>query len=227
MDDVIACPQYNYYCRSWPKLFKNKCILFFLSFQQEKSAIMSLREVEGDRYRKNLRSFEILLASFVDMKLTHGHESPGIKTKGLNTSKLASASPVESSVDPLDERQQEVLQALGGVEVPEGRVPNGLIIPTSLPPNLRSNPAVVEQSDISQLYDLQSTVQCVRDGNLERAEVIALYMRGVKNMVLYELSDVQQLRRRFLRFFANIFMDLVELCYPDRGDSSLVRVCTC
>lgn len=126
---------------------------------------------------------------------------------------------MESSVDVTSKQKEELVRAVESVEV--GRVPNG-IVPSTLPHELRSDPTRIEQDDISKLYDVPGGVRCVRDGNLTQAELIALHLRSYRNILEYELSDVQQLQRRFLRYFASIFVELVDLCYPDRGNTTLV-----
>ena len=125
---------------------------------------------------------------------------------------------MESSVDAT---QDELVRAVDEVDV--DRVPNG-VVPSSLPQALRSDPTRVEQGDISRLYNVQGGVQRVQDGDLTQAQLIALHLRSYRNILEYELSDVQQLRRRFLRYFASVFIELVDLCYPDRGNTALVNL---
>lgn len=125
---------------------------------------------------------------------------------------------MESSVDAT---QDELVRAVDEVDV--DRVPNG-VVPSSLPQALRSDPTRVEQGDISRLYDVPGGVQRVQDGDLTQAQLIALHLKSYRNILEYELSDVQQLRRRFLRYFASVFIELVDLCYPDRGNTALVNL---
>ena len=125
---------------------------------------------------------------------------------------------MESSVDAT---QDELVRAVDEVDV--DRVPNG-VVPSSLPQSLRSDPTRVEQGDISRLYDVSGGVQRVQDGDLTQAQLIALHLKSYRNILEYELSDVQQLRRRFLRYFASVFIELVDLCYPDRGNTALVNL---
>ena len=147
-----------------------------------------------------------------------------VMAKGLVVSKEGGRERkevMESSVDVTSKQQDELVRAVEQVQVDRGCVPNG-IVPSTLPHALRSDPTRVEQDDISKLYDVPGGVRCVRDGSLTQAELIALHLRSYQNILEYELSDVQQLRRRFLRYFASIFVELVDLCYPDRGNSTIV-----
>ena len=144
-----------------------------------------------------------------------------VMAKGLVVSKEEGGTEkkevMESSVDGA---QDELIRAVETVDV--DRVPNG-VVPSSLPQALRSDPTRVEQGDISRLYDVSGGVQRVQEGDLTQAQLIAMHLRSYKNILEYELSDVQQLRRRFLRYFTSVFVELVDLCYPDRGNTPLVN----
>ena len=118
----------------------------------------------------------------------------------------------------------EVMESsMDATQVDVDRVPYG-VVPSSLPQSLRSDPTHVEQGDISRLYDVPGSVQRVQDRDLTQAQLIALHLRSYRNILEYELSDMQQLRRRFLRYFASVFIELVDLCYPDRGNTALVNL---
>ena len=125
---------------------------------------------------------------------------------------------VESSVDVIDaEQQNKPAQAAERVQV-DGYIPKG-VVPSTMPHILSSEPARIEQDDIS---GVRGGKQCVRDGSLTQAELIALHLRSYRNIFEYELSDAQQLCRRLLRYFASISVELVDiLCCPDRENSKL------
>jgi len=99
-----------------------------------------------------------------------------------------------------------------------------LIIPSTLTQMLRSEPTRVEQDDISRLNEVHGSMQCVRDGRLTHTESITLCLRSYRNILEYELSDLQQLKR-FLRYIASIFVELEDLlCYPDRENSKMASL---
>ena len=127
----------------------------------------------------------------------------------------------ESSMGATDKQQNKLVQAVERVHVHRGHIPKG-IVPSKLAQMLRSEPTRVEQDDISRLHDVHGSMQCVRDGRLTHTESIALYLRSYRNILEYELSDLQQLKRRFLRYVASIFVELEDLlCYPDRDNSKM------
>ncbi len=120
----------------------------------------------------------------------------------------------ESSVDPV------VMQMIEKTEI---NVPDGLI-PSTLPEGLRDDPTSVQDSDIAQLYDLPTSSRLIRENRLTPAEVFILYFRSFRNVFSYDVVIIPQLQRRFMGFFAAVFMDLVDMCHPDRGSTNLVRL---
>ena len=182
---------------------------------------MSFCDGEDEKSLQFQQSCEVFLAAFVTMRVD---TESLVTTKGPNMSKPNGKSDKESSVDVAGNR--ELLRAVDELEVDDvrGRLPSGLV-PAALPSSLRGDPASVEQQHVSQMYDLQSAVRYVKEGVVAKQEVIALHLKSFRNILLYEFNDVELLQRRFRRFFASVFMDLVELCYPDRGDSKLVGFC--
>lgn len=168
------------------------------------------------------RSCEAFISVFVTSMRGDRSAIANVMAKGLVVSKeeggVERKEVMESSVDAT---QDELVRAVDEVDV--DRIPNG-VVPSSLPQALRSDPTRVEQGDISRLYNVQGGVQRVQDGDLTQAQLIALHLRSYRNILEYELSDVQQLRRRFLRYFASVFIELVDLCYPDRGNTALVNL---
>lgn len=126
----------------------------------------------------------------------------------------------ESSVDA---RDSDISRIIEDTAIEEARVPNGLA-PTSLPSELREDPMSVEESAVRRLYDPASAVRLVDEGTLTHLEVLVLYLRAFDNILTFEVSDTEQLRNRFMGFFATAFMELVELCHPNRGNTSLVSL---
>ena len=176
---------------------------------------------EGQKDLQLIRECEALLTAFIlNMRV-----QPDVVAKGPGMSTAKGKEPTESSVDVIDQKRKDLLRIVEKIDVhiPEVEGGRSLAVPTTLPTKLRADPATVEQGDIAKLYDLPSAMQYVHDGELTEAEVVALHLKSFRNIILYELSDADQLKRRFIRFFAGLLMDLVELCYPNKGDSKLVR----
>ena len=190
-------------------------------------------EGEEEQYLHNQKRCEAFITAFVSMKVGPETASSNVSTKGLGTDKSDKSKEndkasgrgacMESSVDVDKQLLKTALEVEASVDA-SGCVPNGLI-PAGLTPPMRDDLTALERGDISRLYNVQSTVGCVRDGSLTKTEFVSLHLRSFSNIFQYELSDVELLKRRFLRFFAGVFMELVDLCYPDRGDSSLVGTC--
>lgn len=201
---------------------------------EEAKSTMLYYEGEEEQYLQFQGSCEAFITAFVSMKVGPDSASSTFSAKGLGMDKLSKSDKskentgkasgrgacVESSVDPAD---NQLLRAALDVEASvdaSGCVPNGLV-PAGLSPTMRGDLTTLEQGDISRLYDVSSTVAHVSDGSLASTELVTLHLRSFRNIYQYELSDVELLKRRFLRFFARVFMELVDLCYPDRGNSSL------
>lgn len=175
------------------------------------------------------RNCEAFIGIFVMRGDRSAIATDSVMAKGLVVTKEEGGTEkkevMESSVDAA---QDDLIRAVEAVDV--DRVPNG-VVPSSLPQALRSDPTRVEQGDISRLYDVPGGVQRVQEGDLTPTQLIAMHLRSYRNILEYELSDVQQLRRRFLRYFTSVFVELVDLCYPDRGNTPLVNhaftICLC
>ena len=88
------------------------------------------------------------------------------------------------------------------------------VVPQTLPMDMRSDLSSVKQKDVEQLYNVKESVLKVKEGRLSQAELVVLHWRSYRNILIYELSDFQELQMRFLRFFSAVFADVVELCYP-------------
>ena len=195
-------------------------------FSGEVASTMLHYEGDDQQYLQFQNSCEAIIVAFVNMRVDPETTS-NVCQKGLGMSKpvkskenVKASGGIESSVDveQLLKTAQEVESSLDA----SGRVPNGFIVPPGLTPAMRADITTLKQGDVSHLYNVQSTGECVRDGSLTSTEYVTLHLRSFRNICQVELSDVDQLKRRFLRFFARVFMEVVDLCYPDRGDSSLV-----
>lgn len=124
---------------------------------------------------------------------------------------------LDSSVDGPDTTEQssptqvDLSKLAEGVTIPSAKED---VVPQALPREMRSKLSSVNKKDLERLYNVEEGVERVKDGSLTHVELIVLHWRSYRNILMYDLSDFQELRTRFLHFFSSIFADLVELYYP-------------
>lgn len=179
-----------------------------------------------------------------DLLIGPGFSSPSslAPIRGMGFSKLStstsqgahlltsdSSDSLASSVDkPIN--TSSLMEMADSMEISESRVTSDDIrqlVPETLPLSLRDNVSQVEEKDLERLYNIEAGYQKIEGGHLTAVELVIIHWRSYRNILLYELSDMEGLQLRFLGYFARIFSDLVRRCYnlSDNGPYRLVSYC--
>lgn len=120
-----------------------------------------------------------------------------------------------------DKDRSELLKKLSEHQV-EGKTGN--IVPKGLPASLRANAENIQPEDISKLYDIDSGVQRVEKGELSAVDLVTLHLKSYRNILDIELSDMDVFRHRFVRYFNEVFTEVIERCFKDREMDEVVGV---
>jgi len=97
------------------------------------------------------------------------------------------------------------------------------VVPVCLPSDLRDDLAKVDEDDLKKLYDIKAGMEKIASGELSTVELIVLHARSYRNILQYDIPDVETFRKRFVTYFGSIFADLIQTCYPNRTTQSVVR----
>lgn len=99
-----------------------------------------------------------------------------------------------------------------------------LLAPETLPDKLRDEIPHIVEEDLRNLYSFEAGARKLETKELTTVELIVMHLKSYRNIIKYELSDMEMLRGRFIGFFSSILADLLtEVCYPDKGSEPLVR----
>ena len=155
-----------------------------------------------------------------------GETKRGTKLGAVSSSDLdredqsegSSVDLVDSSVDLV--AMAEAVQVRGDEESVRELAPN------TLPLEIRDNISKVEEEDLRKLYDIDAGVQKIRNNELSTIELVVLHLRSYRNVLKFEISDMETFKSRFVGYFGSILADLMEACYPvsTRGPISVVRI---
>lgn len=95
-------------------------------------------------------------------------------------------------------------------------------VPQRLPEALRNNREEIKQDDLIRLYDIDTSMEQVEEGHLSTLDLITLHLRSYRNILEVQLSDVSELRHRFINYFSFIFIHLMDRCFRDRPTTNSV-----
>ena len=199
-----------------------------------------LVDSESEAARSELESAcRTLIFSFIKMK--DSDQDPGCEdSQGIlhpsNTgiqrgTNLGASSSTDiasegSSVDITDS-SVDLLTMENEVQISEDGDDLRCLAPTSLPNELRDNLSQIELEDLKKLYDIEAGALKIESNELTTVELVMLHLRSYRNIIKYEISDMEAFRVRFVGFFGSILADVVAAFYPNRGKQSVVSFVAC
>ncbi|XP_064397839.1 uncharacterized protein LOC135344546 [Halichondria panicea] len=188
-----------------------------------------LVDSQSEAARSDLESAcRTLIFSFIKMKDSDpGCEDsqailhPGIQRgTNLGASSSTDIASEGSSVDVTDS-SVDLLTMENEVHISEDGDDIRRLVPTSLPNELRENLSQIQLEDLKKLYDIEAGAIKIESNELTTVEVVMLHLRSYRNIIKYEISDMEAFRTRFVGFFGSILADLVAAFYPNRGEQNL------
>jgi hypothetical protein len=99
------------------------------------------------------------------------------------------------------------------------------IVPDRLPEPLRNHPEDIKPQDIKGLYDIDTGVRQVEQGNLSALDLISLHLRSYRNILEIELGDLQLFRQRILHYLNEVFTETLDRCFNDRTSNNHMVSC--
>ncbi len=135
-------------------------------------------------------------------------------TKGLVVSKQTDNSSEGTSVDCPPSNHQEIARLVSTMIEEQQGLPEGNIVPVSLPRLMCEQATRLHQEDFDSFFDVKEKQEQLEASKVSSAQLVALYLRSFHNILEYDLDSVEQLKERYIGFFGNILADLLELCYP-------------
>lgn len=137
----------------------------------------------------------------------------------------ASVSQLEGSSVDLPHHKE--ISKLASELTDNKELPAGIKIPSTLPQTMRERAPNLHQDDFDAFFNVQENRQSLDNGQLSSTHLVSLYMLSFRNILEYDLDSMQDLRDRYIRYFANILADILEMCYPQSLPARYVSAMHC
>lgn len=161
--------------------------------------------------------------------LATSSDAKNYTAKGLGPSKLASRfdeSEEEGGYTSRaeDESEEEVVPEL--IELIQDFQPSALasgepLVPNKLPREVRENIFSVTQDQFVDVFKVDTALEKVGKGTITRHELVCMYLKSFRNILHYELSELQNYRPFYDRikgYCEHVFQDVFEALYPEHQE---------
>lgn len=132
-------------------------------------------------------------------------------TEGDNALESAKSSP-------------ELVQLLRDVQ-PSALASGETLVPSTLPRQIRDNLYSVKREEFTDAFNVDAALKKVEEGSISRRELICMYLKSFRNILLFDLSELRdhrQFYRRIKGYCEHVFQDVMESLYPEQQDPQLV-----
>ena len=161
-----------------------------------------------DLYEENLKSQCLqLLSAYLLLDI---ESSVPTQERGGDISKRKEGEQKES-----DKNHESIMKQVSEHQIASGSNIEKLV-PEGLPTDLRQNSENIKCDDIRNLYDIDSGVHRVENGDISVLDLVTIHLRSYKNILDIELSDMSVFRGRFIRYFNEIFFEIIDRCMRER-----------
>lgn len=118
----------------------------------------------------------------------------------------------------------ELVQLIRDVQ-PSALASGETLVPSTLPRQIRDNLYSVKREEFTEAFNVDTALKKVEEGSISRRELICMYLKSFRNILLFDLSELRdhhQFYSRIKRYCEHVFQDVMESLYPEQQDPQLV-----